>query len=73
MTTLHNILAQTCNVSGLNDVLDNVAFSIEIMFTLKAIKFNLKWSYDKQNLTLMVLSYEIMKLAKSLFHKFHMN
>ena len=29
------------------------------MFTLKAIKFNSKRSYDKQNLTLVVISYEI--------------
>ena len=39
-----------------NDVRDNVAFSIEIMLTLKVIKFNLKRSYDKQNLTLVVIS-----------------
>ena len=38
-----------------NDVRVNVA----IMLTLKATKFKLKWSYDKQNLTLVVISYEI--------------
>ena len=42
-----------------NDIRDNVAFSIEIMFTLKDVKFNFKWSYDKQNLTFVVISYEI--------------
>ena len=48
-----------------NDVRDNVAFT-EIMFTLKAIKFNLKRSYDKQNLTLVVISYEIYETRQKL-------
>ena len=39
-------------------VRDDVMFSIEIiMTTFKAIKFHLK--HDKQNLTLVVISYEI--------------
>ena len=29
-----------------------------------------KGSYDKQNLTLVVISYEFLKLAESSFHKF---
>ena len=41
-------------------------FLIEIMFNLKVIKPHFKGSYDKQNLTLMVISYE------GSFHKFHM-
>ena len=32
--------------------------SIEILSTLKAIKSHYKQSYDKQNLTLVVISYE---------------
>ena len=40
-------------------VRDSILFSIEKMSTFKAIKFHLKQSYDKQNLTLMVISYEI--------------
>ena len=50
---IHNILVRTCNVC------DIVVFSVEIMSTLKVIKSILKWSYDKRNLTLMVISYEI--------------
>ena len=34
-------------------------FLLEILSILKAIKFNFKGSYDKQNLTLVVFSYEI--------------
>ena len=37
----------------------NVMFSIEIMSSFKAIKPHLKKAYDKQNLTLVVISYEI--------------
>ena len=49
-------------------------FFIEIMSTVNAIKCFLKESYDKQNLTVVVMSYEIyeMSLAKGLFHKFYM-
>ena len=39
-----------------NDVRDNFAFSTEIMSRLKQ-------SYDKQNLTLVVMSYEIYELT----------
>ena len=41
-------------------------FSIEIMSTFKAIKPNLKESYDKQNLTLVVISYEIYETRRRL-------
>ena len=44
-------------------------FSIQIMATFKAIKSHLKQSYDKQNLKVMVISNEFMKLAKDSFHK----
>ena len=35
-------------------------------------KSHFKGSYDKQNLTLVVISYEFMKLAEVSFHKFHL-
>ena len=35
-------------------------------------KSHLYQSYDKQNLTLVVISYEIMNLAEGSFNKFHM-
>ena len=37
----------------------NNAFLIEIMIILKGIKSHFKRFYDKQNLSLMVISYEI--------------
>ena len=49
-----------------NDVRDNVLFSIEIMSTLQTIKSSLKRSYDKQNLTLVAISYEIYETRKRL-------
>ena len=46
-------------------IIDNVRFNmrflIEIMFILKAIKSHFSGSYDKQNLTLVVISYENLK------------
>ena len=38
---------------------DNNAFFVEIMSTLKAIKSYFERSYEKQNITLMVISYEM--------------
>ena len=55
----------TCNIifARRRNIIDNVrvnsAFLIEIMFILKAIKSHFRGSNDKQNLTLMVISYEI--------------
>ena len=46
-------------------IIDNVRFNmrflIEIMFILKAIKSHFSGSYDKQNLTLVVISYANLK------------
>ena len=36
---------------------DNNAFFVQIMSTLKAIKISFERSYDKQNITLVVISY----------------
>ena len=44
-----------------DNVCVNNAFLIEIMISLKAIKSHFKGSYDKQNLTLVVISYIFMK------------
>ena len=38
-------------------------FLIEIMFILKAIKFHIKRSYDKQNFTLVFILYEIYETS----------
>ena len=53
-----------------DDIRDNNAF--EILSTLKAIKSSFERSYDKQNITLRVISYEFIKLAEGSFDKFHM-
>ena len=47
-------------------VRDNVMFSFEIISSFKAIKPHLKQSYDKQNLTLVVISYEIYETRRRL-------
>ena len=50
-----------------------VRFLNEIMFILKAIKSHFKGSYDKENLKLVVISYENYEIRQRLrFHKFHM-
>ena len=41
-------------------------FSIAIMSTLKAIKSHFKQSYDKQNLILVAISYEIYETRQGL-------
>ena len=46
-------------------------FHIEFMLIFKAMKSYFKGSYDKQNLTLVVIFMKSMKLAEGSFHKFH--
>ena len=53
----NNTLARTRNVIEYVHV--NNHFLEEIILLLKAIKSHFKGSYDKQNLTLVVISYEI--------------
>ena len=53
------------------DVIDNVRvnnafFFVEILSLLKAIQCNFKGLYDKQNLTLVVISYEIYETRRRL-------
>ena len=50
---------------------NNNAFFVEIMSTLKAIKSPFGRSYDKQNITLVVISYENQTSLPS-FDEFHM-
>ena len=51
--------AGTSNV--MNNVRDNNAFFVEILSTLKAIKSPFERSYDKQNIILVVISYDIFQ------------
>ena len=57
MTTRDITLARRRNV--IDNVRVNNAFLIEKMIILKAIISHSKGSYDKPNLTLVVISYEI--------------
>ena len=61
------------DVTSLTASVSVMRFLLEILPILKAIKSHFKGSYDRQNLTLVVILYETssMKLAKGSFHKFH--
>ena len=52
-------------VTSLATSLSAVGFLVEIMIIVKGIKYHLKESYDKQNLTLMVISYEMTMSVRS--------
>ena len=49
------------HVTSLTTSVSTMRFLTEILFILKAIKFHFKGSYEKQNLTLVVISNEINK------------
>ena len=61
---INNTLARTSNVS--DNVRVKSAFLIEIMFSSKAIETLLKVHYDKQNLTLVVISYDTFETRRRL-------
>ena len=54
------------DVTSLTTSVPTMRFLIEIMFILKAIKSTFKGQYDKQNLTLVVISYEIYETHQRL-------
>ena len=58
MTTHVKTLWCKC-ITSLTTSVSTMRFHIELMFILKAIKSYFKGSYYKQNLTLVVISYEI--------------
>ena len=62
--TCNNTLAGRRNVIG--NVHVNNAFLIETMIILKAIKSHFKGSYDKKNLTVVVISYKIYETRQRL-------
>ena len=53
-------------VTSLTTPVSTIGFFIEIMFVLKVIKSNFKGSYDKQNLTLVVISYKVYETSQRL-------
>ena len=58
-------------VTSLTTSVSTMRFHIEFMLIFKAMKSYFKGSYDKQNLTLVVIFMKSMKLAEGSFHKFH--
>ena len=53
-------------VTSLTTYVSVMRFLLEILSILKAIKSNFKKSYDKQNLTLVVILYEIYETRRRL-------
>ena len=73
ITSCHKNRMTTCvitlwrvYVTSLTTSVSAMRFLFEIMLILKAIKSHCKEAYDKQNLTLMVISYEIYETRKRL-------
>ena len=54
------------HVTSLTTSVSAMRFILEIVSILKAIKFNFKGSYDKQNLTLVEISYEFYETRQRL-------
>ena len=52
------------DVRSLTTSVSTMRFLLEILSILKAIKSKFKESYDKQNLTLVVISYEIYETRR---------
>ena len=57
--TTHVIILWLKRVTSLTTSVSTMHYQNEKMFILKAIKSHFKRSYDKQNLTLLVILYEI--------------
>ena len=57
------------HVTSLTTSVSTVSFLLKILFIMKAIEFIFKDSYDKQNLTLVVIHMKFLKLSEGLFHK----
>ena len=59
-----------CRYNVINNVHVNNAFLLEILSILKAIESDFNGSYDKQNLTLVVISYEMTTSVRSSMYYF---
>ena len=59
------ITLRRVDVTSVTTSVSTMRFLAEIMLILWAIKFTFKGSYDKQNLTLMVISYEMTTRVRS--------
>ena len=60
------------NVTSLTTSVSTMRFLIEIKLALNAIKSLFQGSYNKQNLTFVVILYEIYENSQGSFHKVHM-
>ena len=69
---IFNTLARTRNVIDKSVSTMRFLIEIHVMLILKAKKKTyFKGSYDKQSLTLVVISYEIYETREGSFHKFY--
>ena len=62
--TTRVITLRHVDITLLTTVMATMHFLLEILSLLKAIKSNFKGSYDKQNPTLVVISYEIYETRR---------
>ena len=62
MTT--RVLTLSAGISNVMKTSVTTAFFVEKMSTLKAIKSHFERSYDKQNITRVVISYEIYQTRR---------
>ena len=60
------ITLERVDVTSLPTSVSAMRFLFEIMFILKAVKSSFKGSYDNQNLTQVVISYEIYETRRRL-------
>ena len=60
------------HVTSLTTSVSTIRYLAEIMFIFEGDKVPFEVSYDKQNLTLVVISYEIYETRQGSFHKFRM-
>ena len=65
-TRLSVITLWRVNVTSLGTSGSTMRFQAEIMLVLKAIKSHVEESCDKQNLTLVIISYEICETRRML-------
>ena len=66
LMTTRVITLRRVYIKSLTPSVSTMGFLHEIMFILKAIKIHFKRSYDKQNLTLVVVSHEIYETRRRL-------
>ena len=69
--TICVIIFSSIHVAPLTTTVSTILFLIDVL-TLKEIKSHLNGSYDKYNIILLDISYEIYETRQRLFHKFHM-